>query len=144
MSMGRFGKALSIIPEVFSDREIEEALRSELFTCPIKNDNVTYETVKKRVSEGESNHPYDSMCIQACEKFPHCKKEIFAFFEFEKIRNEKEGAEHLVVRSEQWQQFWNGIRKLELDRHNEEVKKKKELKNERRRKAIQDPTYYQS
>lgn len=102
-------------------------------------------------------HPYDRMARETKTRFPHCHQEIDTFFKVERLRNEQENKEPSQIgdavsrgsaRSLQWAYFWEGIKKLELERHNEEnyikkmaKKKKKGKLNYKPRKGFNGPTY---
>lgn len=81
-------------------------------------------------------HPYDHMARETKERFPHCHQEIDQFFKVERLRNQQENQNPSQIgdsvsrsaRSMQWAYFWEGIKKLEIARHNEEVHFKRQAK----------------
>lgn len=124
--------------------------------CPFTGKFSTTKEILEHISANkgtDKEHPYDEMCLTTCKKFPHCQREIIEFFEHEKIVNieiQKSGSleNYTSLRSVKWRQFWTGIAKLELEKHNDEVKKKRDAKNARRYsnryskgKGFNGPTY---
>lgn len=117
-------------------------LGEPLFKDDYTNEMITADEYLKRASQKDNKHPYDDMCLKACQQFPRCKNEIIAFFQHENIRNTERMREieqmpggatsYANARSVEWLQFWTGIRTLELDRYNEEIATKKREKNERK------------
>lgn len=113
-----------------------------LFKDEETGQTLTTDEYLEYIQKKENKHPYDEMCLKACQQFPRCKTEIIAFFEHERIRNQQKQAElqnmpggaasYANARSVEWGQFWEGIKALELDKYNEEVWLKKKEKNERK------------
>lgn len=100
---------------------------------------------------------YKRMFDQSLIRFPHCRNELTAFFELERQRNKElqdAGPEVVLkareegfsrVRSLQWAEFFHGLHKLELERHNDEIRAKRNAKKSAKRvngqRPFNGPTY---
>lgn len=139
---------------------IKNEPKAPLLKCPLTGEMSETKDILARIfkmqNSGEKLHPYEMMTVDAVKRFPNCVEEILTFFEHEKKINlalaekpELPGtiSSRTTTRSIQWAQFWAGISELNLERHNEKIRKKKEEKNERRGKGrkridvFNGPTY---